>query len=66
MQINNVQGGANAAVYGVRAKAEASEVQPEKLTGLTKSPVPRMSTYPPKTTSLSDFTGLPRTRTATR
>lgn len=38
MQINNVQGGANAAVYGVRAKAEASEVQPEKIDGLDEKP----------------------------
>lgn len=38
MQINNVQSGANAAVYGVRAKAEASEVQPEKIDGLDEKP----------------------------
>lgn len=31
MQINNIQSGANAAVYGVKAKAEASGVQPEKI-----------------------------------
>lgn len=38
MQINSIQSGANAAVYGVKAKAEAIEEQSEKADGLDEKP----------------------------
>ncbi|MDE6595874.1 MAG: hypothetical protein K2K44_07690 [Oscillospiraceae bacterium] len=38
MQINNIQSGANAAVYGVRANAETSEEQPKKIDELAEKP----------------------------
>lgn len=38
MQINSIRGGANAAIYGVKAKAEANEGQSEKIDELAEKP----------------------------